>query len=151
MCRRSWSRILGSPLLSVLRSKSWPDRFGIDGLAVFVREDRIVDPDGLPVATLPAAPSGEDLFGVGVEIDRASACSGFGWDFHGAALDALSATRNRESVRVDTPGAPSQPGDLPATHPSRRSEMNRRVEPEVRGVSEERCELLRGPDLWAGP
>ena len=49
------------------------DRFGIGRFAVFVREHRIVNSDGVPVATLPATPSREDRFGVGVEIDGASA------------------------------------------------------------------------------
>ena len=93
------------------------DRFGIDRFTVFVREHRIVDSDGLTVALLTAAPSGEDLLGGGVEIDRPSACGGVGRDFHGCALDALPATRNRESVRVDVPVAPSSPAISPRRIP----------------------------------
>ena len=76
------------------------DRFGIDGFAVSIGEDGIVESGGLSVALLSAAPSGEDLLGVGVEIDRPSTCCGFGGDFDGAALDARPETGEANRSRV---------------------------------------------------
>jgi len=98
-----------------------------------------------PVAVEPAAPVGEHVHGLGVEVEAARAGAGLDVELTGLpatfwivrVIDRRSLARSRsDHLRA---------GDLTAAHAGERGEVERRVEAEPVGGGEEGCELPGRP------
>ena len=70
--RRSWNRIGGRSMRASWRVKSWLIDSGCTARPWVLGEDRIVQPDRVPVALLAAPLVREDGFGVRVEVDAST-------------------------------------------------------------------------------
>ena len=125
------------------------DRFRVQRFAASVGEHRVARSNAVSIVALAISPSFEDVFGGGVEVDAVSAAPCFDGHFQGSSCDDLSAASDGEAVGVALPVAPAEPGEFTATHPSKRREMQCRVEPQVGGTGQVAAELYGCPCLWS--
>jgi hypothetical protein len=144
----------GRPERVTILVNSWLIDSGCTGFAVGVGEHRVARSDVVSVVALPIAPLSEDVFGVGVEFEAASAGARFGGKLGRSSSECLTGAADRQLVQGSVPVAPSQPRDLTAAHPGGGGEMQRRVEPMPGGRAEEGGEFGGGPCFraaaWAG-
>jgi hypothetical protein len=96
-----------------------------------VGEDPIIGPDRVAVSLLPPAPRAEHSFGVGVQVDAASARAGLDCDFDRAAGDDLPAPGDGKPLGRLVLVAPAESRELAASHAGERREVQRGMQPQV--------------------
>ena len=89
MWRRSWNRMRGTSLRWTMRSKSWVIDSGLRKRPLRVAEHPVVGVVWEMLVSQPATPVDEDVAGVVVEFDGASAGAGLDAELDGFAADVL--------------------------------------------------------------